>query len=91
MLEFSSKEELYIHIKPALYAKKQELKKEGYFYIKEIDVWNYLIKTKWKDAHGLMLSDIVNDVLKVENQKIDMFVKEQLEKQEILLSNLELL
>lgn len=80
-----------MRIKPALYAKKQELAKEGYFYIKEIHIWNYLITTKWKDAHDLMLSDIVNDVLKVENQKIDMFVKEQLSKQEVLLSNLELL
>ena len=42
-IEFSSKEELYQRVKPALKAKTMELKRVGYSYIREIDIWNYLI------------------------------------------------
>ena len=60
--EFSSKEELYQRVSPALRAKVMELKRLGYPYIKEVDIWNYLIETKWCKGHDLMLSDIVNDI-----------------------------
>ena len=69
--EFSSKEELYHRVGPALRSKVMELKRFGYSYIKETDVWNFLIETKWCKAHDLMLSDIVNDILKTNNEKID--------------------
>ncbi len=76
--EFSSKEELYQRVKPALRAKAMELKRLGYSHIKENDVWNYLIETKWCKAHDLMLSDIVNDILRANNEKIDGYLKEKL-------------
>lgn len=75
---FSSKEELYHRVLPALKSKVLELKRFGYSYIKENDIWNFLIETKWSMAHDLMLSDVVNDILKVDNDKVDRYLKEKL-------------
>lgn len=75
---FSSKEELYQRVKPALKAKAMELKRVGYSYIREIDIWNYLIEIKWSKSRDLMLSDIVNDILKTDNKKIDEYLKDKL-------------
>lgn len=77
--EFSSKEKLYQRVLPALRAKKAELNREGYTYIMEIDVWNYLIQEKWTKSHNLMLCDIVDDILRVDNRMIDVYLKRKLE------------
>ena len=55
-ITFASKEELYKRVKPALRTKKNEFKKLGYSYIKETDIWNFLIKKKWKNRseNGLL-------------------------------------
>ena len=79
---FSSQEELYKRVKPALRTKKMELTRLGYTYIKEEDIWNYLKINKWSKGKNLMLSDIVNDIIHLDNKKIDRFVKENLEKEE---------
>ena len=73
--EFSSKEELFQRVKPALKAKVNEFKRLGYKYVQEVDVWNYLIENKWCKSRNLMLSDIVNDILHTENEKIDNYLK----------------
>lgn len=77
--EFSSKEELYRRIKPALKAKKANLNSEGYHYINEIDIWNYLVQDKWTKSNDLMLSDMVDDILRADNKLIDAFLKKKLE------------
>ena len=61
--EFSSLEELYKRVSPALHAKEVEMHRLGYFYIKDIDIWNYLTRKKWKNGKDLMLSDIVSDIM----------------------------
>ncbi len=78
MVEFSSKEELYQRVQPALRAKKAELGRLKYAYIKEVDIWNYLVTSRWRKSHFLMLSDIVNDILTVDCQALDRYVKEKL-------------
>ncbi len=78
---FGSKEELYNHIKPALSAKTAELHRLGYTYVQEVDIWNYLSRFKWITARNLKLSDIVNDVLHVENDQIDIFLKGEIAKE----------
>lgn len=75
---FSSKEELFKRVKPALYAKSKELERMGYFYIQEVDIWNYLIEKKWRNSCNLMLSDIVNDILHVNNEEINNYLKGKL-------------
>ena len=79
-LEFSSQQELFNHVKPALNAKTEELHRLGYGYIQHTDIWNYLIESKWKTGRDLALSDIVSDILHVDNDKIDFFLKGKLSK-----------
>lgn len=78
--EFSSKEELYQRVGPALRAKVCELHRLGFNHIQDIDIWNYLIETKWCKARDLMLSDIVNDILHASEKKIDEFLKVKISK-----------
>lgn len=73
--EFSSKEELFQRVKPALNAKVGELHRFGYTYINQMDVWNYLIENIWIKSKDLMLSDIVSDILHTDNKKIDAYLK----------------
>ena len=66
--EFKSLEELYDRVKPALSTKVFESHEFG-FEVSEIDIWKYLVETRWKKAHKLTLSDIVNDILLKELSK----------------------
>lgn len=92
-IEFNSVLDLYNRVKPALRTKLKELKREEYDYIKEEDIWNYLIKTKWSNASGLVLCDIVDDILHIENDKIDKYIKEEHKKKqdELLFDELDLI
>ena len=47
-IKFKSLNELYERIRPALKSKVRELKKKGYDYIHEEDIWNYLKNYKFK-------------------------------------------
>ena len=76
-LEFSSLKDLYLRVDPALKAKKTELDRIGLSYISKNDVWEYLVENKWKKANGLMLSDIVDDILNTDNNLIDKYFKEK--------------
>ena len=46
--EFNSLEELYNRLKPALEAKRIQMKRNGFNYIRIEDIWNYLKEIKWK-------------------------------------------
>lgn len=63
--EFKSINELYIRVIPALNLKVNDALRLG-FNMKKEDIWNYLMITKWRNSSNLMLSDIVNDILKVD-------------------------
>lgn len=80
--KFSSIEELYRRVKPALRSKKKELNKLNYNYIKEEDIWNYLKDTKWKKSVGLSLSEMIDDILNTDNKLIDEAVKKNMEAME---------
>lgn len=80
-ITFQTAEELYKRVKPALKAKRMELKRLGFLYIKEEDIWNYLKETKWKSGKDLNLCDIVDDILHISNQKLDQSLKEKWAKQ----------
>ncbi len=78
-IEFQSQEELYQRVKPALRAKEMELRRLGFPYIKEHDIWEYLKTSQWSKAKDLTLADIVHDILHLNNQKIDLYVKKSWE------------
>lgn len=77
-IEFNSLEELYQRIKPALITKKEEMHNNGYIYIKEEDIWNYLKEVKWINSRNLDLYQMVSDVLNSDNMLIDKYLKEKL-------------
>ncbi len=64
---FTSQEELYKRILPALKSKKKVLHKEGFKSISEKDIWDYLRFNKWQKSHSLELCDMVDDILNTEN------------------------
>lgn len=74
-LEFRSKEELYQRIHPALSAKKSELKRMGYYYLNERDIWEFLSTTVFPRTKGLTLADIVSEIMHVEGIQLDKYIK----------------
>ena len=77
-LEFNSLKELYDRIKPALETKVSEMRRVGYSYIKEEDVWHYLKEIKWKKASDLSLHEMINDILNTDNVLIDSYIKDKM-------------
>lgn len=86
-IEFTSVKELYDRLTPALRTKKNEMKRCGYAYIQEEDIWNYLKQVKWQNATDLSLYEMVGDVLNTDNEIIDTYIKQKLknEKRELYL------
>ena len=57
--------------------------KESFFSsVKVIDIWNCLIEEKWKTARGLMLSDIVRDILNISYNQIENYLKKRVKNQD---------
>lgn len=77
-LEFKTKEELYKKVYPALVAKKTELNRIGYHYIKEKDIWEYLSHHVFPKKHKLTLADVVSNIMHVEESTLDKYLKENL-------------
>ena len=77
-LNFSSLEELYNRLKPALRTKKRELNENGYGYLKLEDIWNYLKENRWTNSSNLSLNDMVSDILNADNDFIDDYFKKKL-------------
>lgn len=77
--EFATKEELFSRVKPALMVKVNELIKLGYTYVTDVDIWNYLIQVKWINDKGLMLSDIVHDIINADVTGIVEYTKDRME------------
>lgn len=77
-IEFENSKELFNRLKPALLSKQTELKNKGYSYIHLIDIWDYLVDRKWKQANNLSLYEMVSDILNSDNELIDDYVKDVL-------------
>lgn len=74
-MDFNSKEELYKRVLPALRSKRIEFKNNGIDYIKEEDIWNFLIENNWRKAKDLSLAMVVDDILKCKYEDIDSYIK----------------
>lgn len=73
-LEINSKAELYKRLTPALNCKIRELNRSNIYHVKNIDIWNYLLKTKWEKETGLDLSIMVDDILNLDNKELERFI-----------------
>lgn len=65
-IEFKNVKELYNRVKPALTTKMRLILKKG-IKTSEKEIFDYLVETKWKQAVDLTLSDIVSDILNLDD------------------------
>ena len=54
------------------------MRRNGFPYVKEEDVWNYLKEKKWKTEQGLSLYQMVDDILNSDSVLIDDYLKSKL-------------
>ena len=76
--EIHSLEQLYNRLKPALLAKKEEMRRSGYIYIKEEDIWNYLKEIEGVHSRVLSLYQMVCDILETDDDKIDNYLRQKM-------------
>ncbi len=79
-MEYKSEKELYRGLRGAFNVKLRMIK-DNYDYIKSIDIYNYLKITKWCKATNLSISEMVNDIISVDIQKVDEYIKEKIKKE----------
>lgn len=79
----NSKVDLYKRVSPALNCKKRELERLEINFVKKEDIWNYLLKTKWESVVGLDLSQMVDDILNLDNNTLINFVSKKQDKFQI--------
>ena len=75
--KFSSLEELFKKVKPALNTKVADLKRHNIKYIKEEDIWHYLRNNYWRKAERLSLGEIVNDILGAPNSELETYMEKR--------------
>jgi len=77
-IKFSSLNELYNRLLPALNTKVKELTRDDLHYIKSEDIWNFLKETKWNNASNLLLHEMVDDILSCKKNDIDAYFKDKM-------------
>ena len=76
--DFKTLEDLYQRIRPALMTKRAEMRRNGYVYIKEEDIWNYLKEVKWVGSKDLSLYQMTCDILDTNDGSIDDYLRKKL-------------
>ena len=80
---FSSQEELFKRLLPALRSKKKLLSKDGFKSIELSEIWDYMRNKKWSSVTGLELCEMVDDILNSPNVEISEYcLKERRSKTE---------
>ena len=80
-MKYNSQEELFKSLRGAFQVKLRIIKDE-YDYIKMVDIWNYLKINKWCKDKNLSISEMVNDIIDVDIEKVDLFLKKHLKEEE---------
>ena len=80
--EIKNLDDLYNRIKPAIYSKVMELKRNHISYVKESDIWNYLSKNVWSKKENLSLNDMVSDIMSLSIDDIKSYVFDILKKRD---------
>lgn len=68
--KFSSLEELYKRLLPALSVKKKEMSRAHMILIEEKDIWSYFCQKVWSKRGNLTLGEMVDDILNTDNFQI---------------------
>ena len=80
-MEYSSQEELFNNLRGAFQVKIRMINKK-YDYIKMVGIWNYLKINKWSKDKNLNISEMVNDIIDVDIDKVDIFLKKHIKEEE---------
>ena len=72
--DFKTIDDLYKRLKPALYSKVVELKRNGLDYIKEEDIFNYLLETSWSKKDNISISELTSEILYLDNSLISNYM-----------------
>lgn len=78
-IKFNSLTDLYSRLLPALRCRSNEIKRLGYSYIHEEDIWNFLKETKWINDTNLSLADMVSNIMEANELNIDNYIKKRIE------------
>lgn len=70
-MEYTSQYDLYKKLLPVFNVKKRLILHSKYKNITNKDIWLYLVETKWKKSHNLCISEIVNDIITIDLEKIN--------------------
>ncbi len=68
-MHFNTLEELKTRVMPALKIKEEYYMRKNKDYTVD-DIWFYLTLKKWKKSKNLTLNEIVNDILKLEDDDL---------------------
>ncbi len=74
--KFSSLNDLYNRLLPALNVKKQELKRAK-LEVSEKEIWNYCLKNKWVKRTDLRIYELVDDILNIDALKLEIYLKKK--------------
>ena len=85
-MNYVSQEELFKILNGAFQVNLRLIRKE-HAYIKMIDIWNYLKINKWCKDKNLTISEMVNDIIDINIDKVDLFLKKQLPNEEFFHTN----
>ena len=75
-MEFTSQKQLYNKLLPVFKVKNRLIKYSKYQHITNENIWYYLIETKWKKAHNLQISEIINDIITLDLEEINQYINE---------------
>jgi hypothetical protein len=73
-----SENDLYKRVLPALRTKKHELMLNNIKYITETDIWNYNKLYNWRNAKGLTISIMVDNILNTNDKEYENYVLSKL-------------
>lgn len=76
--EIKSLSDLYRLLHPAFKSKKREMHDLKYFYVSEMDLWDYMTENVWEKSTNLTISDMVDDILNMDNDKIASYIASKL-------------
>jgi len=75
MDEYKSLKELQEALIPAFNVKLRILKSKGIDNISKDDIWNYLRINRWEKATNLGISEMVSDIINVNELDINSYIK----------------
>lgn len=87
MDSFTSQEELYERMLPALKCKVKDLRRIGVKYVQCADIWNYLKNNIWCKKINLTLGEMVNDIMTISNIEVEHYVQDLMSREPRTIKN----